>query len=126
MCYRRVDLKRGHVVFQETKNGERRGLPFRGQAVELLRVKVRRIDTDLLFPWRKDPAKPINVQHVFDNALQRACVENFRFHDRRHSCASYLAMNGASLAEIATVLGHRTLEMVKRYSNLSDQHLGVS
>ncbi|MGH8657351.1 MAG: tyrosine-type recombinase/integrase [Gammaproteobacteria bacterium] len=119
-----VDLKRGHVVFQETKNGERRGLPIRGQTLELLRAKVRRIDTDLLFPSRKDPAKPINVQHVFDNALQRAGIGDFRFHDLRHSCASYLAMNGASLAEIAAVLGHRTLEMVKRYSHLSDQHLG--
>lgn len=50
-----VDLKRGHVVFHETKNGERRGLPIRGQALELLRAKVRRIDTDLLFPSQKTP-----------------------------------------------------------------------
>ncbi|MGH8645558.1 MAG: tyrosine-type recombinase/integrase, partial [Gammaproteobacteria bacterium] len=119
-----VDLKRGHVVFQETKNGERRGLPLRGQALELLRAKVRRIDTDMLFPSRQDPAKPIDVQNIFDNALQRAGIEDFRFHDLRHCCASNLAMNGASLAEIAAVLGHRTLEMVKRYSHLSDQHLG--
>ena len=47
---------------------------------------------------------------------------DFRFHDLRHSAASYLAMNGASLAEIAEVLGHKTLQMVKRYAHLSDQH----
>lgn len=40
----------------------------------------------------------------------------------RHSAASYLAMNGASLAEIAEVLGHKTLQMVKRYAHLSDAH----
>ena len=51
-----------------------------------------------------------------------AKIENFRFHDLRHSAASYLAMNGASLAEIAEVLGHKTLQMVKRYAHLSEAH----
>ena len=46
----------------------------------------------------------------------------FRFHDLRHSAASYLAMNGATLAEIAEVLGHKTLAMVKRYSHLTEAH----
>ena len=54
--------------------------------------------------------------------LKEAGIENFKFHDLRHSAASYLAMNGASLAEIAEVLGHKTLQMVKRYSHLSEQH----
>jgi integrase len=48
---------------------------------------------------------------------------NFHFHDLRHSAASYLAMNGSTLAEIAEVLGHKTLAMVKRYSHLSDAHV---
>ena len=39
-----------------------------------------------------------------------------------HSAASYLAMNGATLAEIAEVLGHKTLQMVKRYAHLSEAH----
>ncbi len=55
-------------------------------------------------------------------ALEEAGIGNFRFHDLRHSAASYLAMNGASLAEIAEVLGHKTLQMVKRYAHLSDAH----
>jgi integrase len=54
--------------------------------------------------------------------LKKAKIENFRFHDLRHSAASYLAMSGASLAEIAEILGHKTLSMVKRYSHLSDSH----
>ena len=49
-------------------------------------------------------------------------IENFRFHDLRHSTASYLAMNGASLLEIAEILGHKTLQMVKRYSHLAESH----
>jgi len=54
--------------------------------------------------------------------LKQTGIEDFRFHDLRHSAASYLAMNGASLAEIAEVLGHKTLSMVKRYAHLSDSH----
>ena len=49
-------------------------------------------------------------------------IEGFRFHDLRHSCASYLAANGASLLKIADVLGHKTMAMVKRYSHLTQSH----
>jgi integrase len=55
-------------------------------------------------------------------AIKRAEIENFLFHNLRHSKASYLAMNGASLLEIADILGHKTLQMVKRYSHLSEDH----
>ncbi len=83
---------------------------------------MRRLDTDLLFPSRRHPTKPLSVQEIWKTAIKRAKIEDFRFHDLRHSAASYLAMNGASLAEIADVLGHKTLQMVKRYAHLSEQH----
>ncbi len=59
---------------------------------------------------------------LWEAALREADIQDFRFHDLRHSAASYLAMNGASLAEIAEVLGHKTLQMVKRYAHLSEGH----
>jgi len=49
-------------------------------------------------------------------------LPNFRFHDLRHTAASYLAMSGATLAEIAEVLGHRSLQVTKRYSHFLDSH----
>ena len=54
--------------------------------------------------------------------LRAPGIEDFKFHDLRHSAASELAMSGASLAEIAAVLGHKTFDMVKRYSHLSEPH----
>jgi len=121
--WKRIDLARGVAVLDDTKNGERRALPLAGLALELLkeRAKVRRIDTPLLFPGR-NPSKPVELRKAWLAALAAAGVEDFRWHDLRHSAASYLAMNGASLAEIAEVLGHKTLSMVKRYSHLSDSH----
>jgi len=54
--------------------------------------------------------------------IKEAKITDFRFHDLRHSAASYLAMNGATLIEISAILGHKTLQMVKRYSHLTEQH----
>ena len=55
-------------------------------------------------------------------ALRRAQIEDFCFHDLRHTFASYLAMSGATLAEIAEVLGHKTLAMVRRYVHFTAPH----
>ena len=120
-----VNLKDGYLILHETKNGERRRVPLAGLGLELLRehAKVRRLDTDLLFPGTVHKTKPIDLRKPFDTALKAAAINDFHWHDLRHCTASYLAMNGASLAEIAEVLGHKTLQMVKRYAHLSDGHV---
>ena len=118
-----VDIEKGFIVLHETKNNERRSVPLTSYAHELLKEhsKLRRLDTDLLFPG-KNPKKPVFIRAPWVEAVKEAKIENFRFHDLRHSAASYLAMNGATLAEIAEILGHKTLQMVKRYSHLTEQH----
>lgn len=120
-----VNLKDGFLILHETKNGERRRVPLSGHVLELLKdhSKLRRLDTALVFPSPTHPQKPIELKKAFQTALNRAGIENFKWHDLRHCTASYLAMNGATLAEIAEVLGHKTLSMVKRYSHLSDGHV---
>jgi integrase len=63
------------------------------------------------------------LREAWTLALKAAGISNFRWHDLRHTAASYLAMSGVSLVEIAKILGHRTLAMVARYSHLSDGHI---
>lgn len=118
-----IDFGRGVITLHKTKNGERRLLPLASHALDLMKAhaKVRRIDTDLVFPNRRGD-KPADITTAFENVLKDAKIDDFRFHDLRHSAASYLVMNGASLAEIAEVLGHKTLQMVKRYAHLSEAH----
>ena len=110
----------------DTKNRERRTLTLVPPVVKELKKhrKVRRIDTDLIFthPATGKP-NPFYFDQAWRQARDSAKLKDFRFHDLRHSCASYLAMNGATTAEIAAVLGHKTLAMVKRYSHLSDEHV---
>jgi predicted DNA-binding transcriptional regulator AlpA len=74
-----------------------------------------------LFPGPKR-GSAIDFASAFDFARDQAQLEDFRFQDLRHCAASYLAMNGATLLEIAAVVGHKTLQMVKRYSHLSENH----
>ncbi len=118
-----VNLKDCYLILHETKNGERRRVPLAGHALELLQQhsKVRRLNTDLLFAG-SNPSSPIELRKPWNNALRQAEINDFRWHDLRHCTASYLAMNGASLTEIAEVLGHKTLQMVKRYAHLSESH----
>jgi integrase len=122
--WRDIDLQKGRITLHETKNGERRVVHVAGHALKLLHDldKIRRIDTQLLFPSKENPLKPIDLRFPWETALKASKIEDFRFHDLRHSAASELAMNGASLAEIAEVLGHRTIQMTKRYSHLSESH----
>ena len=125
-----IDFNRKAIILHDTKNKERRVLPLAGHALELIKehkrrrdeAKIRQIGIDLVFPAPNDPSKPYDIRTAWDAALRSAKISDFRFHDLRHSAASYLAMNGASLAEIAEVLGHKTLQMVKRYAHLSEAH----
>tara|TARA_B100000003_G_C10909974_1_gene362806 strand:- start:255 stop:1313 length:1059 start_codon:yes stop_codon:yes gene_type:complete len=124
LVWTNIDLERGMIILHETKNDDRRSLPLQSHAHELMqeRYKIRRTDTDLVFPSNKNPFVPFDFRVPFQRVLQNAFIEDFRFHDLRHSAASYLAMSGATLSEIAAVLGHKTLSMVKRYSHITDQH----
>ncbi|MBS0656425.1 MAG: site-specific integrase [Verrucomicrobia bacterium] len=118
-----VDFATNRIVLHDTKNGESRVLPLVGHARELLvqLSKLRRLDTRLLFPG-KNTKKPLDLRYAWEQAIKIAGIEDFRFHDLRHSAASYLAMNKATLGEIAHVLGHKTLQMVKRYAHHSEAH----
>ncbi len=124
-----VDLARHRAILNRTKNEDRRALTISGPALEVLqaRSKVRRIDTDLVFAdsakTKDGKPRPYDYAKDFRAAVSNAGIEDLRFHDARHTMASYLAMSGATTAEIAATLGHRTLAMVKRYSHLTDSHV---
>lgn len=123
LTWQSIDFSRSVITLHETKNGERRMLPLAGYALTLIKDLANKRDPscDLVFPG-KNKIAPVDIRTPWETALKRAEISDFKFHDLRHSCASYLCMNGASLAEIAEILGHKTLQMVKRYAHLSDSH----
>lgn len=118
-----IDLNRGSIHLQTTKNGDRRIIPLVGLPLELLKKIKSARQTKLVFPSLKDPNTSIDIRSAWESALQKAQITNFKFHDLRHTAASYLAMNQASLLEIGALLGHKTVQMTKRYAHLSDNHI---
>jgi integrase len=122
-----IDVTRQVITLSKTKNGETRSIPLVGEALKLLkeRAKVRSLTDDRIFPptSRAEKTTYINLNKPWHAALKSTAITDFHWHDLRHTAASYLAMSGVSLVEIAKVLGHRTLAMVARYSHLSDGHI---
>ncbi len=121
-----VDLAEGYLTFRQTKNGDIRSVPVIGQALDLLRdyhQKHRLLHTSLMFPSSTNPQKPLEFRKRWESVLRKAEIADFRYHDLRHSAASYMVRNGMDLRLVAEILGHRTLQMTMRYSHLKRDHL---
>jgi integrase len=122
-----IDLSEGKetIVFLDTKNRSDVHLPLSGPVITLLLAhrKARRLDSNLLFPSKIDVQKPFDFKAPFARALKQAKIDGFRWHDLRHSAASYLAQQGVDLRRIAAILGHKTLQMSMRYSHLNVESL---
>lgn len=115
-----VDMELGQIHLETTKSGHYRIVPLVGQALELLWARPH--VSPYVFSSRRRKNIPWSFRKPFEQAVKRAEIPDFTFHGLRHSCGSYLAMNGATPIEIAAVLGHRTLAMVRRYAHVADEH----
>ena len=120
--WRRVDLNR-RVAWLDpgtTKNGEGRGIPLNSDAVLALR-SVQGQHPEWCFTYQ---GKPMDiVGSAWKRSLKRAGLSNFRFHDLRHTWASWHVMAGTSLQELMELGGWKSFEMVLRYAHLAPEHL---
>ncbi len=116
-----IDFERHTAYVQTTKNGQPKVLPLTNDVIKKL-SKFRLQGSSLIFNSEIKLDKAFCFNKQWKKALNEAEVDNFRFHDLRHTTASYLAMSGASLLEIADVLGHKQIQMTKRYAHLCIDH----
>ena len=117
MTWEMVDLKKRTVTLPETKNGEKRIVPLSAEAIRILSGIPRRLDGSV---WgiTEDP-----ITRAFVRACQRAKVEGLTFHDLRHEATSRLFEKGFNPMEVAAITGHKTLQMLKRYTHLKAEDL---
>jgi integrase len=121
---RHIDFDRNSIHLEDTKNGDCRTVPIAKQVRPLLRAHLQGLkeNSQLLFPAPSNPQQPICIRSAWRYVVSKVGLEDCCFHTLRHCTASYLAMEGRSPLEIATLLGHKTLQMTKRYSHLSKEH----
>jgi integrase len=116
-----IDFERQTAYVQTTKNGQPKVLPLTDDVIKEL-TKFRQQDSSLIFNSEIKPDKAFCFNKQWHKVLVEAKVEDFTFHCLRHTCASYLAQSGASLLEIADVLGHKQISVTKRYAHLCIDH----
>ena len=116
-----IDFERQTAYVKTTKNGQPKVLPLTDDVASSL-TRFRQQGSSLIFNSEVKSDKAFCFNKQWKKALELAEVDNFRFHDLRHTTASYLAMSGASLLEIADVLGHKQISVTQRYAHLCIDH----
>jgi len=121
LTFNDIDFDRQTAYVQTSKNGQPRVLPLINEVTTELN-NFSNQESILIFNSELKPDRPMCFNKQWKKALTQAEITDFRYHDLRHSCASLLAQSGASLLEIAEVLGHKQIQVTKRYAHLCIDH----
>jgi integrase len=122
LCWQDIDFGASTITVQRTKNNEPKVIPMNRTLREELQRLPRHLHSAYVFcnlqghPYDE-------VKRSFKTACRKAGIEDFRFHDLRHTFASYLVMNNVNLKTVQHLLGHKDIRMTLRYSHLSREHL---
>jgi integrase len=116
-----LDIDKQTAYAVTSKNGEPKVLPLTTSVIRELQ-KFSPNDSSLIFASEIKPNKPYFFYKQWNRVREKAELVDFRFHDLRHTTASYLAQNGATLIEIADVLGHKDISVTQRYAHLCVEH----
>ena len=120
--WRNVDFLRGVIHVTNTKTGRDRDVPMNSKVRSLLLDLQRQGKEEEFVFWnQKTGVNLMDVKHAFNGACEDAGIDDFRFHDLRHTAGTRLADAGADAFTIAEILGHATLQMTKRYTHATDE-----
>ena len=127
---RQVNLQKRTVHLSETKNGSARTVPLSQKAEQVfslaLNNPVRPFDTDLIFwgePGRDGKRRPYEFRPAWHRTLKQGGIEGLRFHDLRHEAVSRLVEAGLGDQEVAAISGHKSMQMLRRYTHLRAEDL---
>ncbi|HTJ53717.1 MAG TPA: site-specific integrase [Cyclobacteriaceae bacterium] len=124
-----VDFNMRFIILRLTKNGDSRVIPLTDAVCAIFKScptwQINPTGSIFRSERKNNLTGIVTVRSAFDKALKTARIQNFRWHDLRHTAASYLAMNGATQGELMTILGHRSPHMTRRYCHYSQDHLRI-
>ena len=128
--WNQVDFERRQIHLPKTKNGDPRTIPLNVVALAALQgLKGENLQgaekvegTRPVFPSLRSDDSLQGSRGWFPTALAASKIDGYSWHCNRHTFASRLVMAGVDLRTVAELLGHRTLQMVMRYSHLAPEH----
>ncbi|WP_155845414.1 site-specific integrase [Chitinilyticum aquatile] len=123
--WERVDLDRQTAWLDQTKNGTPRGVPLNRDAVAVLKEQIGKHDR-FCFTFKGEPIRWQLSNTAWLKALERAGITDFRFHDLRHTWASWHRQSGTSCDELKDLGGWKSRSMVDRYAKFATEHLSAA
>jgi integrase len=124
-----LDFQQRTITLRLTKNGDTRVIPLTVAAESSFKLcpTYEPHLKGLIFRSKRQNnlLGVVSVRRGFENALNAASISNFRWHDLRHTAASYIAMKGATQGELMAILGHRSPGMTRRYAHYSQDHYSL-
>lgn len=115
-----IDIDNHIAIISESKNGEMRKIPLSATSINTLKSLTNRLGSDKVFwQWKSVSSFESSWQRV----LTKSDIQDFRFHDLRHEATSRLFEMNLNMIEVSTITGHKTLQMLKRYTHLSVDNL---
>jgi integrase len=119
-----VDFERGFIRVVKSKNSESRDIPMSAYLSGVFRQLKNRGDLGDYVFCNADGSKRKGFHSVFEKARCKAGLEDFRFHDLRHTAASLFAAGGCDIITLQHLLGHKSITMTQRYAHLMpEKHL---
>ncbi|MEN6333118.1 MAG: tyrosine-type recombinase/integrase [Phycisphaerales bacterium] len=129
------DMARRLITVRQSKSGRMRHIPMTDAVYQALLRMPSRLKSEWVYPApssshrnsmaKKQPPPHLtfpSIRKTFESAVEKAQLNNFRWHDLRHTFASRLVMAGAGLRDVMDLMGHASLTMVLRYAHLSPAH----
>ena len=116
-----VDPAHRLIFLKNTKNGESRAVPLSPAALEVAQRCLQRASLmgfKTLFGLNE-----ISITHAMEAACKKAGIEDLRLHDLRHEATSRFFEMGLSIPEVATITGHKTWSMLRRYTQLKPEDI---
>ena len=123
-----VDMAHRKILIRKTKNGKPRILHLAEPALSLIGEIVKRPllhNESFIFASPIESSRPNSFRRSWNTALRRASISDFRFHDLRHTAASYFAQNKAGLHQISELLGHSSYQVTRRYTHLVEKDMAA-
>ena len=117
MRWEHLDRQARVLLIPETKTGTPRRVPLSMAALAVLDALPRRLDGQV---WAM---RPDSISQAFERVCKAAGIEGLTFHDLRHEATSRLFEKGLNPMEVAAITGHKTLQMLKRYTHLRAEEL---